>query len=87
MATTAVYAQENFAEPISAQHDFTNHFDLDNPMQAMSYYARIMHAHTKQQLDTATTSARRRSEASSTSASLSHEDSRSSTGSVSSTSS
>ncbi|KAI9658607.1 MAG: hypothetical protein M1821_002167 [Bathelium mastoideum] len=85
MASSDVYVRENFSEPMSAQHNFANQYDLDDPVRAMSSYARIMHAHTKQQLDTATTSARRRSsETSSTAASLSHEDTNGSVDSVNS---
>jgi hypothetical protein len=56
-----VYVSEGFSEPMSAQHNFANHFDLDNPDEAMSAYQKIMHEHTKRQLSTATDSARRRS--------------------------
>jgi hypothetical protein len=65
-----VYVSEGFSEPMSAQHNFANNFDLENPDEAMSAYQRIMHEHTKRQLSTATDSARRRSGASSTSGSL-----------------
>jgi hypothetical protein len=61
-----VYVSGDFSEPMSAQHNFANNFDLDNPDAAMSAYQRIMHEHTKRQLSTATDSARRRSGASST---------------------
>ncbi|OAL00070.1 hypothetical protein IQ06DRAFT_294430 [Phaeosphaeriaceae sp. SRC1lsM3a] len=68
MATTQqrqqVYVSEGFSEPMSAQHNFANAFDLDNPEAAMSAYQRIMHEHTKRQLSTATDSARRRSSSS-----------------------
>ncbi|KAI9698114.1 MAG: hypothetical protein M1820_007622 [Bogoriella megaspora] len=80
-----VYVQGEFSEPMTAQHNFAEQFDLDNPIQAMSSYSRIMHKHTQEQLEMATTSARRRSD--SPSASLKHEDSGSSMDSVSSTSS
>ncbi|KAJ4988596.1 hypothetical protein SVAN01_05887 [Stagonosporopsis vannaccii] len=59
-AAASVYVTENFSEPMSAQHNFVNNFDLDHPEQAMSAYQRIMHEHTKRQLSTATNSARRR---------------------------
>ncbi|KAJ4401053.1 hypothetical protein N0V91_008194 [Didymella pomorum] len=55
-----VYVSDNFSEPMSAQHNFVNNFDLDHPEDAMSAYQRIMHEHTKRQLSTATNSARRR---------------------------
>lgn len=75
-----VYVSGNFSEPMSAQHNFANEFDLEDPNKAMSVYARyvssasfpptyspltltrIMHEHTKRQLNIATSSARRRSQ-------------------------
>ncbi|KAF1969412.1 hypothetical protein BU23DRAFT_557713 [Bimuria novae-zelandiae CBS 107.79] len=60
--SAAVYITDNFSEPMAPQHNFANNFGLDNPGQAMSLYARIMHEHTKKQLNTATDSARRRSQ-------------------------
>ncbi|KAH6882397.1 hypothetical protein J4E91_003343 [Alternaria rosae] len=60
-----VYVSDGFSEPMSAQHNFANHFDLNDPDRAMTDYQRIMHEHTKRQLTTATDSARRRSGASS----------------------
>ncbi|PVI00464.1 hypothetical protein DM02DRAFT_492198, partial [Periconia macrospinosa] len=56
-----VYINEKYSEPMAARHEFSNNFDLDNPAAAMSSYARIMHEHTKKQLNSATNSARRRS--------------------------
>ncbi|KAK4695156.1 hypothetical protein P7C71_g2548, partial [Lecanoromycetidae sp. Uapishka_2] len=42
---------------------FANTYDLDNPLAAMSSYSRLMHQHTKRQMDIATTAAvSRRSE-------------------------
>ncbi|KAF2657123.1 hypothetical protein K491DRAFT_595659 [Lophiostoma macrostomum CBS 122681] len=79
---SAVYVSGEFSEPMSARHNFTNQFDLDNPQMAMSSYARIMHEHTKRQLSTATNSARRRTEGITSQTSLSSE---SSDNSVSST--
>ncbi|KAF1832186.1 hypothetical protein BDW02DRAFT_571341 [Decorospora gaudefroyi] len=67
----SVYNSDGFSEPMSAQHNFANHYDLDNPERAMTDYQRIMHEHTKRQLSTATDSARRRSGASSSNASVS----------------
>ncbi|KAH6638754.1 hypothetical protein C7974DRAFT_409767 [Boeremia exigua] len=58
--SASVYVTENYSEPMSAQHNFVNNFDLENPQEAMSAYQRIMHEHTKRQLSTATNSARRR---------------------------
>jgi hypothetical protein len=62
-----VFVSGEFSEPMSAQHNFANNFDLDNPEEAMSAYQKIMHEHTKRQLSTATDSARRRSGGSSAS--------------------
>ncbi|OCK97157.1 uncharacterized protein K441DRAFT_548209 [Cenococcum geophilum 1.58] len=59
---SGVYIYGDFSQPMSAQHNFSNQFDLENSHQAMSVYARIMHEHTKQQLNIATSSARRRSQ-------------------------
>ena len=61
----SVYVSEGFSEPMSAQHNFANTFDLENPEIAMTEYQKIMHEHTKRQLSTATESARRRSGSSS----------------------
>ncbi|MCJ1257645.1 hypothetical protein MMC24_005471 [Lignoscripta atroalba] len=52
---------ESFAEPMTALQNFQNDYDLDNPAEAMSSYARVMHQHTKRQMDSATRSIRRRS--------------------------
>jgi hypothetical protein len=62
-----VYISEGFSEPMSAQHNFANNFDLDNPEDATAAYQRIMHEHTKRQLSIATDSARRRSDTSASS--------------------
>ncbi|KAJ4322487.1 hypothetical protein N0V94_002361 [Neodidymelliopsis sp. IMI 364377] len=59
-AAASVYVTDDFSEPMTAQHNFVNNFDLDHPEDAMSAYQRIMHEHTKRQLSTATNSARRR---------------------------
>ncbi|KAJ9629470.1 hypothetical protein H2203_001844 [Taxawa tesnikishii (nom. ined.)] len=55
-----VYVQNDFSEPMSAQYNFSNQFDLSHPDQAMASYQRIMHEHTKQQFEIATASSRRR---------------------------
>ncbi|KAJ4377389.1 hypothetical protein N0V83_000214 [Neocucurbitaria cava] len=68
----SVFVSDDFSEPMSAQHNFANNFDLNNPEQAMSEYQRIMHEHTKRQLSTATDSARRRSGSSNGSVSSTH---------------
>ncbi|CAO2647245.1 Nn.00g081670.m01.CDS01 [Neocucurbitaria sp. VM-36] len=57
----SVFVSDGFSEPMSAQHNFANNFDLNNPERAMSEYQKIMHEHTKRQLSSATDSARRRS--------------------------
>ena len=35
-----VYVIDDFSEPMSAQHNFVNNFDLDHPEDAMSAYQR-----------------------------------------------
>ncbi|KAF2491979.1 hypothetical protein BU16DRAFT_99762 [Lophium mytilinum] len=60
MSQSQVLAQGAYSE--AAQQNFTSQFDVDHPNDAMSTYARIMHEHTKVQLNTATSSARRRSQ-------------------------
>ncbi|KAF4314209.1 hypothetical protein SLS57_009477 [Botryosphaeria dothidea] len=82
-AHASVYVCDDYSAPMSAQHNFAHQYDLDNPTQSMSIYARVMHEHTKHQLENATNSARRRSQGGSN-ASLSSDSSR---GSVSSTAS
>lgn len=37
-----VYISEGFSEPMNAQHNFANTFDLDNPEAAMSEYQRYV---------------------------------------------
>ncbi|CAI6296741.1 unnamed protein product [Periconia digitata] len=66
-SSNSVYINEKFSEPMAAQHEFANNFDMNDPTAAMSSYARIMHEHTKKQLNSATNSARRRSEGSTSS--------------------
>ncbi|TID23047.1 hypothetical protein E2P81_ATG02169 [Venturia nashicola] len=58
-------------------------YEFDSSDNAMSEYAKLMHKHTKQQLETASSSARRRSQG--TSSTLTHESSNASRSSVSST--
>ncbi|KAF2725191.1 hypothetical protein K431DRAFT_300103 [Polychaeton citri CBS 116435] len=50
-----------FAEPIAAQANFAQQYNLERPEQAMSSYQKIMHEHTRQQFNVATASSRRRS--------------------------
>src|SRR3978361_785893 len=75
---SAVFVQGEFSEPMSSEHNFQEQYDLEDPNRAMSDYARyikifdhyvllltayrIMHAHTKRQLSTATSPSRRRSQ-------------------------
>jgi hypothetical protein len=40
-----VYVSGEFSEPMSAQHNFANNFDLDNPDAAMSAYQRYVISH------------------------------------------
>ncbi|KAK8184680.1 hypothetical protein BC567DRAFT_218953 [Phyllosticta citribraziliensis] len=82
----SVYVRENFSEPMTPMHNFANQYDLDNPQASMSTYNRVMHEHTKLQLERATSSARRRSQTNGTT-SPTNLHSESSRGSVSSTSS
>ena len=42
MSAGGVYINENYSEPMAPQHNFANNFDLDNPNQAMSVYARYV---------------------------------------------
>lgn len=51
-----------FAEDSSPQDTFTSNYDLDNPIAAMSSYSRLMHQHTKRQMELATRSTGRRSD-------------------------
>jgi hypothetical protein len=37
-----VYVSDNFSEPMSAQHNFANSYDLDNPDAAMSAYQKYV---------------------------------------------
>jgi hypothetical protein len=38
----SVYVTDDFSEPMSAQHNFANNFDLDHPEDAMSAYQRYV---------------------------------------------
>lgn len=55
-----VYIAENFSEPTAPQYEFPQHYDLNDPDSARLSYQRLMHEHTKQQFELATSSARRR---------------------------
>lgn len=41
-STASVYVTDNFSEPMTAQHNFANNFDLDHPEDAMSAYQRYV---------------------------------------------
>jgi hypothetical protein len=41
-AAASVYVTDNFSEPMTAQHNFVNNFDLDHPEDAMSAYQRYV---------------------------------------------
>ncbi|CAD0020945.1 unnamed protein product [Aureobasidium pullulans] len=55
-----VYIAEDFSEPTAPQYEFPQHYDLNDPDSARLSYQRLMHEHTKQQFELATSSARRR---------------------------
>lgn len=40
--SASVYVTDDFSEPMSAQHNFVNNFDLDHPEEAMSAYQRYV---------------------------------------------
>jgi hypothetical protein len=42
MSAGGVYITDDFSEPMAPQHSFVNNFDLDNPDEAMSVYARYV---------------------------------------------
>ncbi|KAM0803331.1 hypothetical protein BDR22DRAFT_886705 [Usnea florida] len=48
-----------FATDSSPQDAFAQHYDLDNPTESVNSYSRLMHQHTKRQMDLATRSSRR----------------------------
>ncbi|MCJ1246845.1 hypothetical protein MMC30_004054 [Trapelia coarctata] len=50
-----------FLDPAQAQENFSSQFDLEDPMAAISSYARIMREHTQRQMDLANRAASRRS--------------------------
>ena len=59
MAST-VYTTDSIESPTAVQQEFTNHYDMANPMDAIQDYAKMMHLHTKRQMENATQVARRR---------------------------
>ncbi|MCJ1390187.1 hypothetical protein MMC18_003045 [Xylographa bjoerkii] len=67
MATTASHSvsssmssSTSFADVSQAQDHFAAQFNLDDHVDAVSSYARIMHEHTQRQMERARISARRR---------------------------
>ncbi|KAI9847955.1 MAG: hypothetical protein M1837_001472 [Sclerophora amabilis] len=71
----SVYINGDFSEPLSAQHNFANHYNMDDPMQAMTSYARDMHRHTKKQMEISSSASRRSQTGSSFTSSLTPESS------------
>ncbi|KAM0723898.1 hypothetical protein Q7P37_000888 [Cladosporium fusiforme] len=61
-------------DPNVAADNFAQNFDLNQPQKAMTSYQKLMHEHTRQQFENATSSSRRRSSGGPV-ASLQHEDS------------
>lgn len=41
-----VYVSDGYSEPMSAQHNFANNFDLNDPEQAMTAYQRYVRPNT-----------------------------------------
>ncbi|MCJ1315889.1 hypothetical protein MMC15_001209 [Xylographa vitiligo] len=73
----------HFADVSQAQDHFAAQFDLDNPVDAVSSYARIMHDHTLRQMERArSSSSRRRTSPSSSVGAMSSLTQESSVGSV-----
>lgn len=48
-------------DPVAARDNFAQNFDLNQPEKAMTSYQKLMHEHTKQQFENATSSSKRRS--------------------------
>ncbi|KAF2871264.1 hypothetical protein BDV95DRAFT_607528 [Massariosphaeria phaeospora] len=61
MSNAGANGSDSFSDPVTAQQNFAAQYDVETPSESASSYARIMHEHTKKQLSTATSSARRRS--------------------------
>jgi hypothetical protein len=57
----ATYDMSAYNDIAAAQQNFAQQYSYEHPNQAMSEYAKYIHQHTKQQLEKATSSARRRS--------------------------
>ena len=55
-----VYIAQDYTESTAPQYEFPQHYDLNDPDSARVSYQRLMHEHTKQQFEMATSSARRR---------------------------
>ncbi|MCJ1380750.1 hypothetical protein MMC17_003859 [Xylographa soralifera] len=89
MATTASHSASSsissttFTDVSQAQDHFAAQFNLDNPVDAVSSYARIMHEHTLRQMERArSSSTRRRTPASSSVDAMASLTQESSTGSL-----
>ncbi|MCJ1417700.1 hypothetical protein MMC32_004045 [Xylographa parallela] len=88
MATTASHSTSSslssthFVDVSEAQDHFAAQFNLDNPVDAVSSYARIMHDHTLRQMERARSSARRRTPGSSSADAMASLTQESSVGSV-----
>jgi len=71
----AVYDNSPFKTSTPAQMNFSNAYDLDDPLLAMTSYSNTMHLHTKRQMESATRSPDRRTDAPGGGAQLSPESS------------
>ena len=47
----SVYVNGTFSEPMTAQHNFQNKYDLDNPVEAMETYARYVFIYPRDATD------------------------------------
>jgi hypothetical protein len=84
MSAPTVYTTDSLDAPLAVQEEFTSHFDMNQPMQAVQDYAKMMHMHTKQQMEDAARQSRRRKSAAGSMATLSNESSVSSVDSAAS---
>ncbi|MCJ1330777.1 hypothetical protein MMC10_007464 [Thelotrema lepadinum] len=62
MAASTVHTTGSIEQPTTAQQHFADGYDLDHPIEAIHNYARIMHRHTKTQMEIAYRSSRRRND-------------------------
>ncbi|KAK3679659.1 hypothetical protein LTR78_000034 [Recurvomyces mirabilis] len=60
-AQLAFQKQSNRMQPTEVQEKFSQQFDLSRPEVAMSSYQKLLHDHTRQQYEMASSSSRRRS--------------------------